>query len=140
MRHIYGRPYHQQTQGKIERFNRTIKDYIYVYSYNSPDELQKAIRQAVEWYNNRPHEALQNVSPNDVYAGRKEEILQRRAEKKKLTLERRKAYNLVKDSRGRGKMRTTENHQVETDSKLYNVLTTYSFPAPMPLTTAAQSQ
>ena len=96
MRHIYGRPYHPQTQGKIERFNRTIKDYIYVYSYNSPDELQKAIRQAVEWYNNRPHEALQNVSPNDVYAGRKEDILQRRAEKKKLTLERRKAYNLVK--------------------------------------------
>ena len=96
MKHIYGRPYHPQTQGKVERFNRTIKDYIYVYSYNSPDELQKAIRQAVEWYNNRPHEALQNVSPNDVYAGRKEEILQRRAEKKKLTLERRKAYNLVK--------------------------------------------
>jgi hypothetical protein len=23
-------------------------------------------------------------------------------------------------------MRTTENHQVETDSKLYNVLTTYT--------------
>ena len=93
MKHIFGRPYHPQTQGKVERFNRTIKDYIYVYAYNSPEELQKAIRGAVEWYNNRPHEALRNVSPNDVYAGRKEEILQRRAEKKKLTVERRKAYN-----------------------------------------------
>lgn len=93
MKHIFGRPYHPQTQGKVERFNRTIKDYIYVYAYNSPEELQKAIREAVEWYNNRPHEALRNVSPNDVYAGRKEEILQRRAEKKKLTVERRKAYN-----------------------------------------------
>ncbi|HRQ44974.1 MAG TPA: integrase core domain-containing protein [Candidatus Goldiibacteriota bacterium] len=93
MKHIFGRPYHPQTQGKVERFNRTIKDYIYVYAYNSPEELQKAIRQAVEWYNNRPHEALRNVSPNDVYAGRKEEILQRRTAKKKLTVERRKAYN-----------------------------------------------
>jgi len=51
----------------------------------------------VDWYNNRPHEALRNVSPNDVYAGRKEEILQRRSEKKKLTLERRKAYNLYEE-------------------------------------------
>lgn len=97
MRHIFGKPYHPQTQGKVERFNRTIKDYIYVYNYNSPDELQKAIEEAVEWYNNRPHEALQNVSPNDVYAGRKEQILEARAVKKKLTIERRKAYNQGKD-------------------------------------------
>jgi transposase InsO family protein len=93
IRHIFGKPYHPQTQGKVERFNRTIKDHIYVYTFNSPDELQKAIEEAVEWYNNRPHEALQNVSPNDVYAGRKEQILEARAAKKKLTIERRKAYN-----------------------------------------------
>jgi transposase InsO family protein len=97
MRHIFGQPYHPQTQGKVERFNRTIKDHIYVHNYNSPDELQRAIQEAVEWYNNRPHEALQNVSPNEVYAGRKEQILQCRADKKKLTLERRKAYNQGKD-------------------------------------------
>ena len=41
-----------------------------------------------------PHESLNNVSPNDVYAGRREEILQRRKEKKRLTLERRKKHNL----------------------------------------------
>jgi transposase InsO family protein len=97
MKHIFGRPFHPQTQGKVERFNRTIKDQLYVYTYYSPDELRKALKEAVDWYNNRPHEALKNVSPNDVYAGRKEEILQRRAEKKKLTLERRKAYNLYEE-------------------------------------------
>lgn len=31
---------------------------------------------------NVPHESLINVSPNDVYASRKEKILQKRAEKK----------------------------------------------------------
>ena len=41
-----------------------------------------------------PHEALDNVSPNNIYAGRKEAILQKRREKKRLTLERRKKYNL----------------------------------------------
>jgi len=97
MKHIFGRYYHPQTQGKVERFNRTIKDYIFVYNYDSPDKLQQALKEGVEWYNNRPHEAHQNVSPNDVYAGRKEEVLKRRAEKKKLTLERRKAYNLSKE-------------------------------------------
>jgi hypothetical protein len=41
-----------------------------------------------------PHESLDNVSPNDVYAGQKEAILQKRQEKKRLTIERRKKYNL----------------------------------------------
>jgi transposase len=95
IKHIYGKPYHPQTQGKVERFNRTIKQKtVHLIVYCSPDELQRAIKQAVEEYNMRPHESLGNVSPNDVYAGRKEEILRRRAEKKQLTLERRKRYNL----------------------------------------------
>jgi putative transposase len=102
MKHIFGRYYHPQTQGKVERFNRTIKDYIFVYSYDSPDKLQQALREAVDWYNNRPHESLQNVSPNDVYAGRKEEILERREMKKILTTERRKAYNLGKEIENEG--------------------------------------
>ena len=41
-----------------------------------------------------PHTALQNVSPTDVYMGRREEILQRRAEKKRFTFARRKLYNI----------------------------------------------
>jgi putative transposase len=97
IKHIFGRPYHPQTQGKVERFNRTIKDHLFVVPYDSPEKLQEALTAGVEWYNNRPHESLDNVSPNDVYAGRKEEILQCRAIKKKLTLERRKAYNQGKD-------------------------------------------
>ena len=58
--------------------------------YCSPDELRKALDEAITLYNRTPHEVLENVSPNDVYAGRKEVALQRREEKKRLTLERRK--------------------------------------------------
>ncbi len=84
-----------QTQGKVERFNRTTKSKtVNLIVYCSPDELQKSLRETVKKYNHTPHTALNNVSPADVYAGRKEEILKRRADLKKLTLERRKMYNL----------------------------------------------
>lgn len=112
IRHIYGKPYHPQTQGKVERFNRTIKQKTtYLIVYCSPDELQASIKKAVDEYNSRPHESLSNVSPNDVYAGRKEEVLARRAEKKRLTLERRKLYNL--SSQGAAKRSGT---QLETST------------------------
>jgi len=94
IKHIFGTPYHPQGRGKIERFNRSIKEKLYLVIYCSPSELKKAVDEAIRTYNATPHEALSNVSPNDVYAGRKEEILLRRKEKKRLTLERRKKYNL----------------------------------------------
>jgi transposase InsO family protein len=95
IRHIFGKPYHPQTQGKVERFNRTTKSKtVNLIVYCSPDELQAALRETVKKYNNTPHSSLNNVCPADVYAGRKEEILKRRAELKILTLERRKVYNL----------------------------------------------
>ena len=93
--HIFGRPFHPQTQGKVERFNRTTKSKtVDLIVYCSPDELQAALKEAIRVYNNTPHTSLHNVSPADVYAGRMQEILKRRENLKKLTLERRKAYNL----------------------------------------------
>jgi putative transposase len=90
IRHIFGTPYHPQGRGKIERFNRRIKEKLCLVIYCSPEELKKAVTEAIAVYNATPHESLRNVAPNDVYAGRKEEILQQRQEKKRLTLERRK--------------------------------------------------
>lgn len=40
------------------------------------------------------HEGIGNVTPADVYYGRREEILKRRKEQKQTTLERRFRYNL----------------------------------------------
>lgn len=95
IKHRFGRPYHPQTQGKVERFNRTTKSKtVNLIVYSSPDELQAALKKTVWEYNHTPHSSLNNVSPADVYAGRKEEILKRRAELKRLTLEKRKRYNL----------------------------------------------
>jgi putative transposase len=95
IRHIFGKPYHPQTQGKIERFHRSIKERVCLLVYCSPDELKKAIDEAITRYAQTPHTALGNVSPKDVYLGKREEILAKRALKKRLTLVRRKAYNMV---------------------------------------------
>lgn len=98
IKHIFGTPYHPQGRGKIERFNRRIKERICLVVYSSPEELKQEIDEAISIYNSTPHESLSNVSPNDVYAGRKEAILQRRKEKKRLTMQRRRQYNLYGQS------------------------------------------
>ena len=96
VKHIFGAPYHPQTQGKVERFNRTMKERVNLWVYGTPDDLQAAIDKMVEQYNETPHEALKNVSPNDVYAGRKDEVLERRAKIKLETMARRYAYNMAR--------------------------------------------
>lgn len=79
MQAVHGRPYHPQTQGKIERYHRSMKNVVKLDNYYCPDELIDAISRFVEYYNyQRYHESLDNVTPADVYYGRQEEILKRR--------------------------------------------------------------
>jgi putative transposase len=98
VKHIFGAPYHPQTQGKVERFNRTLKEKVNLWVYGTTEDLQAAIDKMVEAYNETPHEALKNVSPNDVYAGRKDEVLERRARIRLETMARRYAYNMGADA------------------------------------------
>ncbi|MEK7234870.1 MAG: transposase [Elusimicrobiota bacterium] len=55
------------------------KEKVNLWVYGTPEDLQAAITRMVEAYNDTPHEALKNVISNDVYAGRKDEVLERRA-------------------------------------------------------------
>jgi len=93
--HTRGRPYHPMTQGKIERYHRSMKNVVRLENYYTPWELERAIARFVDYYNHqRLHEALGNVTPDDMYHGRQRAILARREEIKSLTLERRKKENL----------------------------------------------
>jgi putative transposase len=76
---IHGKVNHPQTQGKIERYHRTMKNIVKLNHYYCPDELIDAVSGFVNYYNhNRYHESLDNVTPADVYFGKKEQILRRR--------------------------------------------------------------
>jgi len=93
--HTRGAPYHPMTQGKIERYHRSIKNIVKLEQYYSPWELKRAVARFVEYYNHRRlHEALENVTPADVYEGRRPAILARRERIKRRTLAQRKRENL----------------------------------------------
>ena len=93
--HTRGAPYHPMTQGKIERYHRSMKNVVTLEKYDSPWALERAIARFVDHYNHcRLHEALDNVTPADVYAGRRPAILARRAQIKRRTLAQRKRENL----------------------------------------------
>ncbi len=96
MAHTRGAPYHPQTQGKIERYHRTMKNVIKLEHYYFPWELERALRDFVAYYNNeRYHESLDNVTPADVYFGRQYAVLSEPAKIKRLTMQQRKKEYLA---------------------------------------------
>jgi len=95
MTHTRGRPYHPMTQGKIERWRRSLKNIILLENYFLPGELEARIGDFVPFYNNRRyHESLDNLTPADVYFGRGQRILERRDLIKRRTLEDRRQRHL----------------------------------------------
>ena len=96
MAHTRGAPYHPQTQGKIERYHRTMKNVVKLQHYYFPEELKAALRDFVAYYNNeRYHESLDNVTPADCYFGRQYAVLSERSRIKRRTMERRKKEYLA---------------------------------------------
>ena len=93
--HTRGKPYHPMTQGKIERYHRTMKNIIRLQNYYLPWELEKEIDLFVSYYNyDRVHESLDNMTPADVYYGRYGKIKELRDKVKEHTLAQRKRKNL----------------------------------------------
>jgi len=99
MTHIRGKPFHPQTQGKIERYHRSIKNVICLENHYFPWQLEHAIADFVDDYNNRRyHEALFNLTPAHVYWGRSDQVLRQRATVKSRTLAQRRADYLMQMS------------------------------------------
>lgn len=67
--HIQGRYAHPQTQGKLERFNRTLKkECILRNNYATIEDWQKCFDEYRYLYNEiRPHESLCDETPSSIY-------------------------------------------------------------------------
>ena len=71
-----------------------MKNLILLDHYYSPSELEDQIRVFVDYYHHdRYPEALENVTPADVYYGRNFEVLERRVQIKQKTMILRRKHN-----------------------------------------------
>jgi len=68
IKHRYTRPYRPQTNGKVERFWRTIEDdLLRETTFDTLKELNEELMQYLYYYNHeRPHQALEGKTPNDI--------------------------------------------------------------------------
>ena len=89
--HTRGKPYHPMTQGKIERWHRSLKNRILLENYYLPEDLERQVENFVIHYNTRRyHESLNNLTPEDVWLGRGRTILEHRRKIKEKTMKLRK--------------------------------------------------
>ena len=78
-------------------WNATIapsKEQVKLVLHETPSVLEKAVAAFVDYYNHRRYqEGIGNVTPADVYYGRRDEIPERRKEVSKRTLQQRRDYH-----------------------------------------------
>jgi putative transposase len=93
MTHVKTSPYYPQSNGKIERWHRTLKgDCIRTETPLSLEDAQRIVARYVEHYNNvRLHSAIGYITPKDKLEGREKAIFAERDRKLAEARERRKA-------------------------------------------------
>jgi transposase InsO family protein len=66
---IHGRIMHPQTQGKVERFHRTMKyEFLKYKQFKDIDDVKKQMEQwRIKYNEERPHLALNSKSPAEIY-------------------------------------------------------------------------
>ena len=72
-RPCYTRPYRPQTNGKVERFWKTLKeDFLDDALYEDIDDLQEELLGFLVYYNeHRPHTSLENLTPKEFIENEK---------------------------------------------------------------------
>lgn len=93
MTHVRTSPYYPQSNGKLERYHRTIKhDCVRQKTPLTLDEARRVVTDFVQHYNDaRLHSALGYVTPADMLAGREQTIYDERDRKLAQARERRAA-------------------------------------------------
>ena len=68
MKHIYTKPYRPQTNGKIERFWKTLKeDFTEDSLFNDKEDLKNELLGFIAYYNeHRPHSSLNGKTPKEI--------------------------------------------------------------------------
>jgi len=72
IRHLRAKPYNAEGKGKVERFNRTVESFLAELSLQKAQSLEELNSLFSAWlsegYNHRPHSALGDKTPSEVFA------------------------------------------------------------------------
>lgn len=92
MTHVRISPYYPQSNGKMERFNKTLKsEAIRVSQPETLAEARAVVQRFVDHYNGvRLHSAIDYIAPHDMLAGRRKAILDERDRRLEEARERRR--------------------------------------------------
>jgi transposase InsO family protein len=92
MTHVKTSAYYPQSNGKIERFHRTLKgDCLRIETPLTLDDARRVVARYIDHYNKvRLHSAMGYVTPQAKWEGRDQEILKARDQKLEAARERRK--------------------------------------------------
>lgn len=96
MSHVRTSPYYPQSNGKLERYNRTVKSDFKSKCPTTLAEARKVVQRFVEHYNHhRLHSALGYVAPFDLLTGRAQDIWDARDRKLEAAREMRRQRRLL---------------------------------------------
>lgn len=89
MTHVKTSPYYPQSNGKIERFHKTLKSAaLRRFQPQDPDEARRVVEDFVHHYNHgRLHSAIGYITPADMLAGRQQQIWDERDRRLELARE-----------------------------------------------------
>jgi transposase InsO family protein len=115
MTHVKTSPYYPQSNGKIERWHKTLKgDCIRVKVPLSSDDARRIVADYVAYYNNvRLHSAIGYVTPKDRLAGRHLEICAERDRKLADARERRKQLRQAEYERPHSQPTVTQRPAID---------------------------
>jgi putative transposase len=118
MTHVKTSPYYPQSNGKIERWHKTLKgDCIRVNVPLSLDDARRLVSDYVVHYNNvRLHSAIGYVAPKDKLDGRDKEILAARDRKLAEARERRKQQRQAQHERPQRQPAVTPRPAIDFDA------------------------
>jgi putative transposase len=106
MTHVRTSPYYPQSNGKIERWHESLKvECIRPGTPLSPEDAERLVGKYVEYYNHvRLHSAIGYITPNDMLAGRQQEILAERDRRLEAAREQRRLRRQARQQADNAKM------------------------------------
>jgi len=114
MTHVRTSPYYPQSNGKLERFHKTIKgECIRVKTPLSLEDARRLVAEYIEYYNTkRLHSAIGYIAPEDKLNGREKEIFEERdrkleAARQQRRIKRQQQYQILAKL-GTGSLNSTE--------------------------------